>query len=93
MHHIRAFLLAIALTVGTIPAERLIFAQVSGPDPGVSTTCGVEGVGPDGNCLNGTSSGQVSTNNPGGNTPPPVGCAGTGFDFTKSCNSQYLAVF
>lgn len=28
-----------------------------------------------------------------GPTPPPVGCAGTGFDFTKSCNSQYLAVF
>lgn len=24
--------------------------------------------------------------------PPPVGCVGTGYDFTKSCNSQYIVV-
>lgn len=30
----------------------------------------------------------------GGTGPtPPVTCQGTGFDFTKSCNSQYISVF
>jgi hypothetical protein len=26
-------------------------------------------------------------------TVTPSGCAGTGFDFTQSCNSQYAGVF
>lgn len=89
MLHIRAFLLAIALTVGTIPGERLIFAQVSGPDPGVSTTCGVEGVGPDGNCLNGVSSGQVSTNPPSGSVVSP--CTGT-IDLSTGCIQPELGL-
>jgi hypothetical protein len=25
-------------------------------------------------------------------TPPPPTCTGTGFDFSVSCNSQYLAI-
>lgn len=85
MTYIRAFLLAIALTVGTTPD--FIFAQVSGPDPGVSTTCGVEGVGPDGNCLNGVSSGQVSTNNPSGGVVSS--CTGT-IDLSTGCVAPML---
>lgn len=30
---------------------------------------------------------------PCGGGSPPVGCAGTGWDFTMACNSQYVVVF
>lgn len=35
----------------------------------------------------------VSNNTGSGSGPPPVGCAGTGLDFTIACNSQYISVF
>ena len=32
-------------------------------------------------------------NGPNSSGAPPVGCVGTGYDFTNSCNSQYIATF
>jgi hypothetical protein len=60
-----------ALVIGLISLGFVVSdsAQVSGPNTGVSTACGVEGVDANGNCK-GTSSSEVSTNNPTGGGGP-----------------------
>lgn len=64
-------------------------AQVSGPDSGVSTNCGVSGVDRNGVCLNAPGGPGVSTGTQAGGGGG--GCSNK-LDFSQPCNSQYIGI-